>query len=83
MFAELKLDIDARGAETNRTDVVTLEAELLGIESTPVDHVASVRFHGMLREEDGGEAKPFDEEWVLVKPISGGGWVLGGIRQLG
>lgn len=83
MFAELKLDIDARGAETNRTDVVTLEAELLGIESTPVDHVASVRFHGMLREEVGGEAKPFDEEWVLVKPISGGGWVLGGIRQLG
>lgn len=83
MFAELKLDIDERGASPNRTDVVTLDAELLGIETTATDYLANVRFTGMIREEEGGEAKPFDEAWVLAKPVSGGGWVLAGIRQLG
>ena len=64
----------------------TLEplADLLGIETTPVDYLASVRFTGMIREDDGGEAKPFDELWVLSRPVSGaGGWVLAGIQQLG
>jgi predicted lipid-binding transport protein (Tim44 family) len=83
MFAELKLDIDERGASANRTDVVTLDAELLGIETTATDHLASVRYTGMIREEEGAEAKPFDEVWVLAKPLSGGGWVLAGIRQQG
>lgn len=83
MFAELKLDIGERGASPNRTDVVTLEAELLGIETTPVDYLASVRFTGMIREEEGAEAQPFDEVWTLAKPVNGGGWVLAGIRQQG
>lgn len=83
MFAELKLDIDERGASDNRTDVVTLDAELLGIETTANDYLASVRYTGMIREEEGAEAKPFDEVWVLAKPLVGGGWVLAGIRQQG
>jgi len=83
MFAELKLDIDERGASANRTDVVTLDAELLGIETTATDYLASVRYTGMIREEEGSEAKAFDEVWVLSKPIVGGGWVLAGIRQQG
>ncbi|MGD9944988.1 MAG: Tim44 domain-containing protein [Burkholderiaceae bacterium] len=82
MFAELKLDIDERKGAANRTDVVTLDAQLLGVESTPVEHIASVRFTGMIREQANGEAAPFDEVWNLVKPVSGGGWVLGGIQQL-
>jgi len=83
MYAELKLEIDERKGAPNRTDVVTLDAQLLGIETTPVEHVASVRFTGMIREEASGEAKPFDEVWNLVKPVAGGGWVLAGIQQLG
>ena len=83
MFAELKLDIDERGASANRTDVVTLDAELLGIETTQADYLASVRFSGMIREEEGAEAQPFNEVWTLAKPINGGGWVLAGIRQQG
>ena len=83
-YAELSLAIAERGATANRTDVVTLVADLLGIETTPVDYLASVRFTGMIREDDGGEAKPFDELWVLSRPVSGaGGWVLAGIQQLG
>ncbi len=83
MYAELKLEIDERGSAANRTDVVTLDAQLLGIETTAVEHVASLRFTGLIREDAGGEAKPFDEVWNLVKPVSGnGGWVLAGIQQL-
>jgi predicted lipid-binding transport protein (Tim44 family) len=83
MYAELKLEIDERKGALNRTDVVTLDAELLGIETSSVEHIASVRFTGMIREEASGEAKPFDEVWNLVKPVAGGGWVLAGIQQLG
>lgn len=83
MYAELKLEIDERKGALNRTDVVTLDAQLLGIETSSVEHVASVRFTGMIREEASGEAKPFDEVWNLVKPVAGGGWVLAGIQQLG
>jgi len=83
MYAELVLQIDERAGAENRTDVVTLDATLLGIESTAREHVASVRSSGMIREEAGAEAKPFDEVWNLVKPATGsGGWVLAGIQQL-
>lgn len=80
-YAELVLQIRERGAAANRTDVVTLDARLLGIETTANDHVASVHFSGMIREDADGEAKPFDEVWNLVKPVAGGGWVLAGIQQ--
>lgn len=84
MFAELKLDIDERKGVPNRTDVVTLDARLLGIESSETEHLASVRFTGMIREEADGEARAFDEVWNLAKPVQGsGGWVLAGIQQLG
>jgi len=84
MYAELALQIEERRGAENRTDVVTLDATLLGIDSTPQEHVASVRFSGMIREELGGEARHFDEVWNLVKPANGpGGWVLAGIQQLG
>ncbi|SPA48025.1 Tim44 domain-containing protein [Cupriavidus taiwanensis] len=82
MFAEIKMDLAERGAEVNKTDVVTLEAQLLGIESSPAQHLASVRFSGMIREKAGEAAQPFGEVWNLSKPVSGsGGWLLAGIQQ--
>ncbi|WP_011296622.1 Tim44 domain-containing protein [Cupriavidus necator] len=82
MFAEIKMDLAERGAEVNKTDVVTLEAQLLGIESAPNQHLASVRFSGMIRERTGEAAQPFAEVWNLAKPVSGtGGWLLAGIQQ--
>ena len=82
-IAELKLEIDARNGALNQTDVVTLDAELLGVESGSVDQLASVRFSGMLREEADAAAAPFDEVWNFTRPLQAqGGWVLGGIQQL-
>lgn len=82
MFAEIKMDLTERGTEVNKTDVVTLDAQLLGIESTPTQHIASVRFSGMIRENVGEAAQPFAEVWNLAKSTSGsGGWLLAGIQQ--
>jgi predicted lipid-binding transport protein (Tim44 family) len=84
MFAEIKMDLGERGAEENKTDVVTLDAALLGIENSPAQYLASVRFSGMMREKAGDAAQPFAEVWNLAKPVSGeGGWVLAGIQQEG
>jgi predicted lipid-binding transport protein (Tim44 family) len=83
MFAELRMQIQERGASANHTDVVTLDAQLLGIENSGADHLASVKFSGMIREVENAPAEPFAEVWNLTKPASGqGGWTLAGIQQL-
>jgi predicted lipid-binding transport protein (Tim44 family) len=82
MFAELKVDIDARGGESNRTDVVQLNAELLGVEDRGTEYLASVRFSGLIRESAGASAEPFSEIWNLSKAVrKGEGWLLAGIQQ--
>jgi predicted lipid-binding transport protein (Tim44 family) len=82
MFAELKMQLTERGASPNHTDVVSLEAEMLGVETNSYEHVASVRFHGMIREADHAPTEPFSEVWVLSKPMQGNqGWLLAGLQQ--
>jgi predicted lipid-binding transport protein (Tim44 family) len=55
---------------------------MLGVESNSIEHVASVRFTGMIREEEQAPAQNFSEIWVLTKPLAGSqGWLLAGIQQ--
>lgn len=83
MFEELRQDLQARSGQINKTEVVTLEAEMLGLEELANVYLASVRFSGMIREQAGSPAESFAEIWNLTKPVSGqGGWVLAGIQQL-
>ena len=89
MFGELRLQLQERGAAANVTDVVTLEAELLGIETIGNDYLASVKFSGTVREDQqtspatAAVASSFAEVWNLSKPTSGqGGWILAGIQAL-
>ena len=83
MFAELKMQLTERGASANHTDVVTLEAELMGVETVGDEHLASVRFNGMVKEDEHAPAEAFNEIWVLSKPMNGdGGWLLAGIQQV-
>ncbi|MDR5736745.1 Tim44-like domain-containing protein [Caballeronia sp. LZ016] len=83
MFAEVKLDVDARGATPNRTDVVQLNADVLGVEDRASEYLASVRFHGLIRESEGAAAEPFVEVWNLSKQKAGNeGWLLAGIQQV-
>ena len=81
LISELKPQLIERGAAANKTEVVLLNAEMLGIETVSDGHLASVRFSGMLREEPGAEAFRFEEVWNLFKPATGG-WLLAGIQQI-
>lgn len=83
VFAELKMQITERGAQADYTDVVSIEAELLGIEAGDSDYLASVKFYGAMKPAPDALAEPFQEVWNLVKPKSGAsGWMLAGIQQL-
>lgn len=83
VFAEMKMQITERGAQADFTDVVSIEAELLGIETSDQDYLASVKFTGMIRSAPGALAEPFHEVWNLAKPVNGSmGWLLAGIQQL-
>lgn len=83
VFSELRLQLQERGASPNHTDVVSLEAELLRLETVGNDYIASVRFSGMIKEAEHASAEAFTEAWNLSKPVSGqGGWLLAGIQQL-
>jgi predicted lipid-binding transport protein (Tim44 family) len=79
MFIALTHELRARAGHS-QTEVVSMDAELLGIESTADEHVASVKFDGTLRVD--GEIERVSEVWNLSKPASGGGWLLAGIQQL-
>jgi len=83
MFAELRMQLQERGATPNNTDVVSLDAELLGVDTVGQDYMASVKFSGMIKEAENAPAEPFTEIWNLTKPVSGqGGWLLAGIQQM-
>ncbi|MFM0202998.1 TIM44-like domain-containing protein [Paraburkholderia fungorum] len=83
MFAEVKVDLTSRGAESNQTDVVQLNAELLGVEERATEYFASVRFSGLIRESADAAAEPFVEVWNLTKANRPGeGWLLAGIQQV-
>lgn len=83
MYAEIKLQIQERGTSANVTDVVSVDAELLGLETVGNDYLASVKFTGMIKEDPKEPAEAFKEVWNLTKPLNGqGGWALAGIQQL-
>jgi len=83
MYAEVKLQIQERGATRSVTDVITIHAKLLGIETQDAAYLASVRFVGTMKEEAEGPTVSFEEIWNLSKPVAGqGGWILAGIQQV-
>lgn len=79
MFIALTHELRARAGHS-KTEVVSIDAELLGIESSADEHIASVKFDGTLRVD--GQVERVSEVWNLSKPVRGGGWVLAGIQQL-
>ena len=83
MFATIQQDLAGRADSLNQTDVVTVNARLIGIETANNDYFCSVEFSGMIREQASAPINNFSEIWNLTKPVDGpGGWVLAGIQQL-
>jgi predicted lipid-binding transport protein (Tim44 family) len=83
MFATIQQDLAGRSDGSNQTDVISIQARLLGIETNNTHYYCSVQFSGMIREQPEAPATEFSEIWNLSKPVEGpGGWVLAGISQL-
>ncbi len=87
MLGEIKSQLAEREAHLsgtlNRTEVVMLEAQLLGIEDAGEDYLASVEFSGMIREEPSAGPSPFREVWNMTKPKTGAsGWLVAGVQAL-
>ena len=83
MFAEIRMDLEQRHGLPQKTDIVSLNADILDIAQDANRYIVSTRFSGMLREEANAAPVAIDEIWHLTKPINGqGGWVLAGIQQV-
>ena len=81
MFAEIRMNRAERGAITQVTDVVSLEASVINVAEEDSRYMVSVRFSGQIRE-DNEAAEAIDEIWHMVKPCNGSsGWLLAGIQQ--
>jgi len=86
MLHEIQTQLAERGRLVqgpNTTEVVMLEAQLLGIEDLGEGYMASVEFSGMIREEPDQAPSPFREVWNMTKPQDGSsGWLVAGVQAL-
>lgn len=84
MLAEISMDINEHGLNQEKTEVMSIDADLLDVETTDDLAIASVRFHGQLRQGSEGEAEDFDEIWHVQKDLNDAGsvWLLAGIQQV-
>lgn len=87
MLEEIRSQLSERaaqhGAKPNQTEVVMIEAQLLGIEDLGEAYMASVEFSGMVREEASAGPSPFREVWNMTRPKTGNtGWLVAGVQAL-
>ena len=87
MLSEIKSQLAERESnfpgQPNKTEVVKLDAQLLGIEELPDVYMASVEFNGVIREEADAAPSPFREVWNMTKPRNGNsGWLVAGVQAL-
>lgn len=86
MVGEIRQQLAEReshtGGQPNKTEVVMLDAKLLGIEELADAYLASVEFSGMIREDVSNGPSPFREVWNMTKPTTGGGWLVAGVQAL-
>ncbi len=87
MLKEIQAQLAERdahsGGQANSTEVVYIDARLLGIEDLGDEYLASVEFSGMIREEPGVAPSPFREVWNMSKTKAGAsGWLVAGVQAL-
>ena len=88
MLEEIKAQIAERDAtasvgQMTKTEVITLEARLLGIEESVDGHLASVEFTGMIREDVGAQPESFKEVWNMsLSKTTNSGWLVAGIQAI-
>jgi len=83
VFAEISMQMQERGSDVQTTEIVAINAELLEVASEDTYVIASVRFTGQLRENN-GPLESIDEVWHIQKDTTNSQekWLLAGIQQL-
>lgn len=82
MLGEIRQQL-AEQPSGNQTEVVMLEAQLLGIEELDAEYMASVEFSGLIREEPSAGPSQFREVWNMTKAKNGAsGWLVAGVQAL-
>jgi predicted lipid-binding transport protein (Tim44 family) len=80
MFSEVKLQLQERGNELNRTEIIALDAELLDVSKQFDSLLASVRFTGSLKENN-DPATQLNEIWHFCRYVNTNKWVVAGVQQ--
>jgi predicted lipid-binding transport protein (Tim44 family) len=82
MFAEISMQMQERDDAPQKTDVIAINGELLQVANEGDMAIASVRFTGQLRENNGAPDK-VDEIWHVQKNLRDDKsvWLLAGIQQ--
>ena len=82
MFAEISMQMQERDAAPQKTDVISIGGELLQVANEGDLAIASVRFTGQLRENNGAPDN-VDEVWHVQKNLRDDKsvWLLAGIQQ--
>lgn len=82
MFAEVSMQMQERDNAPQQTDVVAIQANLLEVANEGDLAIASVRFTGQLRENNGAP-ESIDEIWHVQKNLRDDKsvWLLAGIQQ--
>jgi predicted lipid-binding transport protein (Tim44 family) len=83
MFAEISMQLRERDNAPQKTDVLSVNAELLEVVNENDHAIASVRMSGQLSENN-GPAESFDEIWHVQKNLRDDKsvWLLSGIQQI-
>lgn len=82
IFGEFCLQLNVRKELHNATEVVTLGAELLGVDTVDEAYVATVKFTGMIKDAPEAQVAPFSEVWTMSKPTNGTrSWAITAIQQ--
>jgi predicted lipid-binding transport protein (Tim44 family) len=83
LYAEIAMQLGERGAAPQRTDVVSVEADVIEAVVEDGYEVASVRFWGLIRENDAANPESFDEIWHVRRKAGDAkaSWLIAGIQQ--
>jgi len=83
MFAEISLQLQERGDVPQKTDVQTINTQIVEVVNEGDYAIASVRMSGLLSENN-GMPESFDEIWHVQKNLRDekAVWLLSGIQQV-
>lgn len=82
MYAEIAMQVKERQGG-QKTEVVSLDADVIEAVVEDGYEIASVRFWGLIRENDAANPEPFDETWHVRRKAGDrkAPWLIAGIQQ--